>query len=539
MKKKLFLMVVMTFLFVLALAFAVSAEAESVHNANTVDYRATVTLNDGAVLPLYDTNHNALIWYIDGKDENGKTIYSSVCADDSSRVTWKAESWDEVQSWDALLEDGKTSIKSKIVVINLMDDDVIRNTGNAIFLNKPMDNFKRLFEGMKNLEYCYLRLDTKAINTHSFSGCSKLKYINLEDLTQLKRMAHSSQFSGCTSLFDGQVLDLTRTQLYEFEGSSTFSGVPFKGVKFPETMAKVGSGTTFNNCTKLEFVSIGNKARFYGTPFSGCTSFKAIYYVGTLDELTASIGSSVISATTKSYAEYRALPDKSGVYAVYNYSRCEAFSNGVHGEATVKNDCVAICNVCGTYIVNHVDGNTSVVINYSNYSLSGEKVTACQREGCGYTEISEMPALFTNLGFSAAEYPGGGMSIGFKVDKKAIEKYEEITGETVNYGVFASLAEKIGANDIFGADGKALAGVIVADITNTGFDIFNLKIVGITDEQDDIDLAMGAYVGTTKDGKTEYAYLQGGTPETGAKYFFASYTDVKAIVDAKNGVSAQ
>ena len=49
---------------------------------------------------------------------------------------------------------------------------------------------------------------------------------------------------------------------------------------------------------------------------------------------------------------------------------------------------------------------------------------------------------------------------------------------------------------------------------------------------------MGAYVGTSKDGATEYAYLQDGIPETGAKYFFASYNDVKAILDAKNGVSA-
>ena len=368
MKKKLFLMVVMAFVFALALTLAVCAE--SIHNENTVDYNATVTLNDGTVLRLYDENKNALIWYTDGKDEAGKTKYSSVRADDSTRIQWKAESWDEVKSWNAFLEDGTTSIKNNIVVINLMDDDVVRNTGTGSYLGKPMNTFKQLFENMKLLEYCYLRLDTGSINTHSFNGCSKLKYINLENLTQLKKMSQSSQFSGCTSLFDGQVLDLTRTQLYEFEGSSTFSGVPFKGVKFPETMAKVGSATTFNNCTKLEFVSIGNKARFYGTPFSGCTSLKAIYYVGTLDELTASIGSSVISATTKSYAEYRALPDKSGVYAVYNYSRCEAFSNGVHGEATVKNDCVDICNVCGTYIVNHVDGNTSVVINYSNYSLS-------------------------------------------------------------------------------------------------------------------------------------------------------------------------
>ncbi|MBE6675188.1 MAG: hypothetical protein E7596_08815 [Ruminococcaceae bacterium] len=526
MKKKLFLMVVMTFLFVLALAFAVSAEAESVHNANTVDYRATVTLNDGVVLPLYDTNHNALIWYIDGKDENGKTIYSSVCADDSSRVTWKAESWDEVQSWDALLEDGKTSIKSKIVVINLMDDDVIRNTGNAKFLNKPMDNFKRLFEGMKNLEYCYLRLDTRAINTHSFSGCSKLKYINLEDLTQLKRMAQSSQFSGCTSLFDGQVLDLTRTQLYEFEGSSTFSGVPFKGVKFPETMAKVGSGTTFNNCTKLEFVSIGNKARFYGTPFSGCTSLKAIYYVGTLDELTASIGSSVIPATTKSYAEYRALPDKSGVYAVYNYSRCEAFSNGVHGEATVKNDCVDICNVCGTYIVNHVDGNTSVVINYSNYSLSGEKVTACQCEGCTYKVTEEAPAIFTCLGYSAPENGTGGIAIGYTVNNEAIKEYTEATGKTLKYGVFAVLQDRLGDKDVFSEDGTVAEGVINAEITNYEFVAFELKIVGFTDAQKDTKLAMGAYVAVTNGEITEYSYMQGGEPNENEKYCFVSYNDI-------------
>ena len=526
MKKKLFLMVVMTFLFVWALAFAVSAEAESVHNANTVDYRATVTLNDGVVLPLYDTNHNALIWYIDGKDENGKTIYSSVCADDSSRVTWKAESWDEVQSWDALLEDGKTSIKSKIVVINLMDDDVIRNTGNANFLNKPMDNFKRLFEGMKNLEYCYLRLDTRAINTNSFSGCSKLKYINLEDLTQLKRMAQNSQFSGCTSLFDGQVLDLTRTQLYEFEGSSTFSGVPFKGVKFPETMAKVGSGTTFNNCTKLEFVSIGNKARFYGTPFSGCTSLKAIYYVGTLDELTASIGSSVISATTKSYAEYRSLPDKSGVYAVYNYSRCEAFSNGVHGEATVKNDCVDICNVCGTYIVNHVDGNTSVVINYSNYSLSGEKVTACQCEGCTYLATEEMPALFICLGYSAPENGKGGIAIGYTVNNEAIKEYTEATGKTVSYGMFVVLKDRLGDNDVFGADGTLADGVINIEIANHDYSWLELKIVGFTDEQKDTKLAMGAYVAVTDGETTEYSYMQSGTPNENEKYCFVSYNDI-------------
>ena len=223
---------------------------------------------------------------------------------------------------------------------------------------------------------------------------------------------------------------------------------------------------------------------------------------------------------------------------VTNYCRALALMGEHNSE---DNPCVINCSVCGKTSLKENPAHGLVTnVEYANgFAAKGQKAVVCTSEGCGYTEISEMPALFTNLGFSAAEYSGGGMSIGFKVDKDAILAYEEATDETVNYGVFAALAEKIGANDIFGADGKALDGVIAADITGTGFDIFNLKIVGITDEQDDIDLAMGAYVGTTKDGKTEYAYLQGGTPETGAKYFFASYTDVKAIVDAKNGVSAQ
>lgn len=54
MKKRIFLTFVMVFVFALMLAFAVSAG--TVHNENTVDYSATVTLDDGTVLPLFDEN---------------------------------------------------------------------------------------------------------------------------------------------------------------------------------------------------------------------------------------------------------------------------------------------------------------------------------------------------------------------------------------------------------------------------------------------------------------------------------------------------
>ena len=56
-----FLMLIMAVIFAVTLAVAVFAD--SVHNENTVDYSATVTLNDGTVCPLYDSDKNALIWY--------------------------------------------------------------------------------------------------------------------------------------------------------------------------------------------------------------------------------------------------------------------------------------------------------------------------------------------------------------------------------------------------------------------------------------------------------------------------------------------
>ena len=211
-----------------------------------------------------------------------------------------------------------------------------------------------------------------------------------------------------------------------------------------------------------------------------------------------------------------------------------------------KNATYNVYCYCGTHMgVKELEGtmlghsHTEFIdLVYDDFSKAGYYSYKCER--CDDVNNEQTaPALFTNKGYSAAEYAGGGMSIGFKVDKNAIIAYEEATGKNVNYGVFAVLAEKIGANDIFDADGKALDGVIAADITDTDFDIFNLKIVGFTDKQVDIDLAMGAYVGVSKDGTTEYAYLQDVTSEKNEKYYFASYNDVKAIVDAKNGVSAQ
>ena len=520
MKKRLFLTFVMVFVFALMLAFAVSAG--TVHNENTVDYSATVTLDDGTKLELFDNEGNALIWYISGT-QDGKNLYSSVRADDDEKVKWTAESWDEVQTWSIANVD-----KNKVVVINLMDDDVIRNTGNEKYLGKPVDKFKFLFSGMKNLEYCYLRLDTKNISRESFKNCSKLKYINLENLTEYSYSAQWEQFANCTSLFAGQVLDLTKTKVYKFENYSTFASVPFKGVKFPETMKEIGSGTTFANCTNLEFISIGNKAILPSNTFDGCTSLKAIYYVGTLDQLNAStIPAAFTDATSISYANYKALSDKSGKYIVYDYSRCIAFNGGIHGETTATNNCVGTCNVCGDTVVKHAEEkNLSVSIAYAKYDADGTKTTTCQNAGCGYCKEEDAAALFICSGYSTPIKDRDGLAIGFIVNNEAIKEYKSVTGKNLTYGVFAVAQEKLGENDVFDSNGTAGEYVVNAEITGYEFASFELRIVGFTADTKDVKLAMGAYVKVTDGDTSTYSYMQGFEPNEGEKYFFVSYSDV-------------
>ncbi len=558
MKKKLFLAIIMAF--ILTLAFTTIVSSTSVHNENTVDYEATVTLDNGTVCNLFDSEGNALIWYLDST----KTVASVKAQSEKVKYSYSGLNPDYLINVE-IDHDGNGTFEipnNNIVVLNLMDDD--------IFESGKGQKTNELFNGYDNkganIEYVYLNLNTTNISGRSFAKCTKLKYINLESLINLEKIGAHSEigynyggcFSGCSSLFNNEVVDLSKTKLYMLSygtqvGEGNFQGVPLSGIKLPPTLRGINQ-SDFYNCTNLTTVYFSYNSDFYAIAnnvFNGCINLEKIFFVGTSNEFNTFISKTNTSnnapffavlgennANVISYKDYTALADKSGKYAVYDYSSC-AYNNGVHGTINVTNACVGVCSVCGDTVVKHTAGNTDVSITYSNYALVGTKTVTCLNEGCGHIDTAEVPALFTNKGYSAAEYAGGGMSIGFKVDKNAIIAYEEATGKNVNYGVFAVLAEKIGANDIFDADGKALDGVIAADITDTDFDIFNLKIVGFTGDQVDKDLVMGAYVGVSKDGATEYAYLQDVTTETNDKYYFASYNDVKAIVDAKNGVSAQ
>ena len=169
-------------------------------------------------------------------------------------------------------------------------------------------------------------------------------------------------------------------------------------------------------------------------------------------------------------------------------------------------------------------------VSYTNYSENGIKEIKCNTCNLENTAEASASPLFTCLGYSASEIGVAGVAIGYTVNEKAMKEYTDITGDILTYGVFAVSQEKLGDSSIFQNNGDVTNGVISVDVSKHGFEVFEIKIVGFAETQKDIKFAMGAYVAITNDGTTKYAYMQSGTPNSGAKYYFASYNEImKAI----------
>ena len=263
---------------------------------------------------------------------------------------------------------------------------------------------------------------------------------------------------------------------------------------------------------KIEFVLLGDNVTAESfkaaNTYSHVTGATVVDYVGGENPWTYVPGQVITSHTI-----------------VENYCKTLALT-GEHN--TEDNPCVINCSVCGlTSTKENPQHTLSITVNYeSGYNKTGIKLTSCTNPGCGYEEASSVEAIFVCLGYSAPENGNGGIALGFTVNNVAIAEYEEITGKTLKYGVFAVSQNRLGDNDVFAEDGTVAEGVINAEITNYEFAAFELKIIGFTDEHKDTKFAMGAYVAVTEGEETEYSYMQAGTPNANEKYCFVSYNDV-------------
>ena len=340
----------------------------------------------------------------------------------------------------------------------------------------------------------------------TFYGCSSLKELYLPNSVK----TFGSEFARHSGIeifsFGAGFEYFTRRDPNKDPDSShmwVFYGTGLKKVYMPASFAILNDEYDFD-----DYTSADERLDTFDRIFSNAGSF-TLFFTGTKEEIEAlktrmsytQENQSIVSSLNNiySYEEYVAAGSPSGSCAVYGYSQCDAFYNGVHDNETV--------------------------IKYEAFYKEGEKIVGCTK--CDQNEKTTLPALFTCLGTSASEINGSyGIAVGFKVNFEAIENYTALTGKTVSYGVFAATQEKLGANEIFDENGKMTEGVLGTEI-KTSHSAFEIKITGIPEAQKATKLSLGGYVKTTDGDKVEYSYMQ--DPEVGTQtgnYRFVSYNNV-------------
>ena len=520
MTKRIFLSLALALVLAFTFAMAVSAdEVTGVHNGK-VDLNATVTLDDGTVCPLFDSEGNALIWYATGEKVDGKTVYASIRADDA-RVKYKAtysfgvgnsevgtKTAYEVSDMWIELEGGNVS-KGNIVVLNLMDDDVLINAPNGTYegyMGNAVNCIKNIMWGNKVLEYAFVRLDTIALQANAFCGCPKLKYVNLPELTELRRLDVAA-FGTCPELFKGQILDLTKTKLYWINSNSCFSNTKIAGFKFPSTLVDIAQysfekndtlaeftfpyrvtglwNAQFNQCSALRvFYMSKNTTTIQQNVFNGCVSLEKVFFVGTkaeFEEILANInptGNDAFIAVAQnliSYSDYLALEDKSGKYVVYDYSYCEAYEDGEH----------------------QLSGKVEMQgVNFLENIIFADTCTVC---GIGAIDDSlTIDALFICKGISAKTF-GADIALiqGYEVNRGAIEAYRNYVSD-FDFGVLAFA--NAGGTAVVPKPGDDK--VIDISFDKMANDYVEIKLTGIPSEHQDVPIVFCVYA--TQGGKIYY-----------------------------------
>ena len=567
MKKKLFISLLIVTVFVFLFALSVNAEV-TVYDDAPAKTNITVSTDD-------------LVVFDDGFCCPSAYIFQDVT---ETKNGWKGgATLDDIMDFSFLSTKGKSYGYSNIVSIDLPQGITyvggygIQGSSNIKKISFPdtITGFgMAVLADCTSLEECVFEHDENdnltTLCPEFFDNCPNLKAISLPDcITTFGWNQHSldgAYFRGCTSLgaihlpknlqvMYGQTDDKAvfgmLTNAYFVNEAFTYDNIPQKPdiYYFPSGFTTL-SGTVFRSCKNLNSVMV------FGTSFTSITrgwefeeaaagdgARPTVVFLGDMTSVNVN-GWNVNAVYFANENDINA--STAGVSGSATIYYCNAEGNTNHLTETSV-DMPAGCEVnaakvmscfCGyetrqevagtalSHNYDYLNGDATLVsLTYTSYLEEGTKIVACAN--CGENGEFATPMLFKCVGYSAPEGERAGIAIEYKVNKDAIKKYEEATGKTFSYGVFAVSKTKLEGNAIFDNEDNATSGVISTELSSFNFTTVVLKITGFKDEHKTKEFALGVY--TSFDGK--YGYIQENATVVNNAYVFTSYN---AIIDGIN-----
>ena len=397
--------------------------------------------------------------------------------------------------------------------------------------------------GNQHIEYLYVPKTVTYLGAQFARNCYSLKEVKIDaSVTKL----NAGDFWSCSAL---EILDLSGMKNLTTLDQITSSTPKLHTVKLPNTVTTIG-GKAFQSCGSITSFVIPNGVTTIGSNCFQSTKIQTLVLPATLNSVGGAAFHSISTVETLVFANtsfdgwstnvtFNSVNPKTIFFAgndpttlTNHYTQWASYKTLSYADyladpskATAKTIVYGTENCeCG-YVVT----NEEPILNFTSFT---EKMTI--NKICTHCEkvnvVKTIDAMFTCLGYSAPMSGEAGIAIGFTINNEAIAEYEEITGKSITFGVYAVAQQKLGENDIFDENGNATAGVINADLTSYSVDAFEIKIVGFAENQKDIKLSLGAYV--TEDGKT-YSYLQSDKAgELVGSYYAVSYNSIIASLVA-------
>ncbi|MBO5262439.1 MAG: DUF4886 domain-containing protein [Clostridia bacterium] len=165
-------------------------------------------------------------------------------------------------------------------------------------------------------------------------------------------------------------------------------------------------------------------------------------------------------------------------------------------------------------------------ITFGDEGYLGEISASYHCSTCSLVTSEKISPLFETLGYS---YGPAGITQHYAVNREAVARYEELTGEKVRFGAVAATRSNIGTGNPLDENGNPInEKVKVADFTDTKYDIFDVIVNNIPDEyKGSVEIICCAYIIAGK----EITYIENGAEKVNASA--NTFTRVSEKVDNK------
>ena len=372
---------------------------------------------------------------------------------------------------------------------------------------------------------CY----SEVLGSYMFYNCPLVENVTLENTITISNHAFCNTTTNISNK-QTQISSLVLPDTLESIGTYAFARCQITEIVIPASATTFGTNI-FNSCSKLTTVIA------LGTTLSPNMFNTSAFNTLIITENFVSGENDVLKDASKQFTIYYTGNDPERIRGIFGDNSRTKGANAqpynAEGNYTGTNKIIYGCNLCvvafgGNHTaVDDGDCTTAVVcsmckevelkaamaehasserLTYTSLMEKGEHYVGCTNDGCTLGTTTEVPALFTCLGYST-ELQGYGIVCEFSINVEAINLYRTKNAPDFDYGMVVSIENNTPLALDDNGEITAADKTVVSSFSGTQYSRLQIKIANISEENVDTSIVSTLYVRMNN----EVSYANDGT----------------------------